>query len=39
MNLPISKAQAAKEWMEKLNISISSLYFYKANLEAFINWQ
>jgi hypothetical protein len=39
MNLPIGKIQAAKEWMEKLSISISSLHLYKANLEAFINWQ
>jgi hypothetical protein len=38
MNLPIGKAQVAKEWMEKLGISISSLHFYKVNLEAFIDW-
>jgi hypothetical protein len=38
MNLSIGKAQAAKEWMEKLNINIFSLYFYKVNLEAFIDW-
>jgi hypothetical protein len=39
MNLPIGKAQAAKEWMKKLDISTLSLHLYKANLEAFINWQ
>jgi hypothetical protein len=39
MNLLIGKAQAAKEWMKKLNISTFSLYLYKANLEAFIDWQ
>jgi hypothetical protein len=37
MNFLIGKAQAAKEWIEKLGTNISSLHFYKANLEAFIN--
>jgi hypothetical protein len=39
MNLPIGKAQAAKKWIKKLGISILLLHFYKANLEAFIDWQ
>jgi hypothetical protein len=37
MNFPIGKAQATKEWIEKLNISTPSLHLYKANLEAFID--
>jgi hypothetical protein len=39
MNLSIGKAQAAKEWIKKLNISTSSLNLYKVNLETFIDWQ
>jgi hypothetical protein len=39
MNLPIGKAQAVKEWIEKLGISTLSLHLYKANLKAFIDWQ
>jgi hypothetical protein len=38
MNLLINKTQAAKEWIEKLDINTSSLYLYKTNLEAFINF-
>jgi hypothetical protein len=39
MNLPIGKAQAAKKWIDKLGTNISSMHVYKANLEAFIDWQ
>jgi hypothetical protein len=37
MNLPIRKIQAAKEWIDKLDINTSSLHIYKTNLEAFID--
>jgi hypothetical protein len=36
MDLPIGKAQAAKEWIDKLGTNTSSLHIYKVNLEAFI---
>jgi hypothetical protein len=39
MDLLIDKAQAAKKWINKLSINIPSLHIYKANLEAFIDWQ
>jgi hypothetical protein len=39
MDLSISKAQAAKEWINKSGINIPSLHVYKANLEAFVDWQ
>jgi hypothetical protein len=39
MDLPIDKAQAAKEWIDKLGINTSSMHVYKTNLEAFIDWQ
>jgi hypothetical protein len=39
MDLLIGKAQAAKKWINKLDTNTSSLHIYKANLEAFIDWQ
>jgi hypothetical protein len=39
MDLLIGKTQAAKEWIDKLDINTSSMHIYKANLEAFIDWQ
>jgi hypothetical protein len=37
IDLPIGKAQAAKEWIDKLDINILSMHIYKTNLEAFID--
>jgi hypothetical protein len=37
IDFPISKAQAAKEWINKLDISTLSMHIYKANLKTFID--
>jgi hypothetical protein len=39
VNLPIGNTQAAKKWINKLSTNTPFLYVYKANLEAFIDWQ
>jgi hypothetical protein len=39
IDLPIRKAEEAKEWVDKLSTLTPSLDLYKRKLKAFIDWE